>query len=118
MDVRSETFSIEFAQTVSSDASEGQTVWLRTVSPIVVDGTTVVQTGAKVRAKITDARSSGNSQKALLALRFEAVEAVNGQWIPIKFPEYSDKSSDQVVFQQGRRVNNVRTVRTTLTVQL
>ncbi len=118
VDLRSESFSVEFAQTVSSDASEGQTVWLRTVSPIVVDGTTVVQTGAKVRAKITDARSAGNSQKALLALRFEAVEAVNGQWIPIKFPEYSDKSSDQVVFQQGRRVNNVRTVRTTLTVQL
>lgn len=118
VDLRSESFSIEFAQTVSSDASEGQTVWLRTVSPIVVEGTTVVQTGAKVRAKITDARSAGNSQKALLALRFEAVEAVNGQWIPIKFPEYSDKSSDQVVFQQGRRVNNVRTVRTILTVQL
>ena len=116
--LRSESFSVEFAQTVSSDASEGQTVWLRTVSPIVVDGTTVVQMGAKVRAKITDARSAGNSQKALLALRFEAVEAINGQWIPIKFPEYSDKSSDQVVFQQGRRVNNVRTVRTTLTVQL
>lgn len=118
VDLRSESFSVEFAQTVSSDASEGQTVWLRAVSPIVVDGTTVVQTGAKVRAKITDARSAGNSQKALLALRFEAVEAVNGQWISIKFPEYSDKSSDQVVFQQGRRVNNVRTIRTTVTVQL
>jgi serine/threonine-protein kinase len=118
VDLRSETFSVEFAQTVSSDASEGQTVWLKTLSPIVVDGTTVVQTGAKVRAKITEARSAGNSQKALLALRFEAVEAVNGQWIPIKFPEYSDKSSDQVVFQQGRRVNNVRTMRTTVTVQL
>lgn len=118
VDLRSESFSVEFAQTVSSEASEGQTVWLKTVSPIVVDGTIVVQLGAKVRAKITDARSAGNSQKALLALRFEAVEAVNGQWIPIKFPEYSDKSSDQVVFQQGRRVNNVRTVRTTLTVQL
>lgn len=118
VDLRSESFSVEFAQTVSSEASEGQTVWLKTLSPIVVDGTIVVQLGAKVRAKITDARSAGNSQKALLALRFEAVEAVNGQWIPIKFPEYSDKSSDQVVFQQGRRVNNVRTVRTTLTVQL
>lgn len=118
VDLRSETFSVEFVQTVSSDASEGQTVWLKTVSPIVVEGTTVVQTGAKVRAKITEARSAGNSQKALLALRFEAVEAVNGQWIPIKFPEYSDKSSEQVVFQQGRRVNNVRTMRTSVTVQL
>lgn len=118
VDLRSESFSVEFTQTVSSDASEGQTVWLKTVSPIVVDGITVVQTGAKVRAKITDSRSAGNSQKALLALRFETVEAVNGQWIPIKFPEYSDKSSDQVVFQQGRRVNNIRTIRTTVTVQL
>ncbi|MFN8349667.1 MAG: protein kinase [Spirosomataceae bacterium] len=118
VELRSESFSVEFAQTVSSEASEGQTVWLRTVSPIVVDGTTVVQTGAKVRAKITGARSAGNSQKALLAIRFEAVEAVNGQWVAIKFPEYSDKSSDEVVFTQGRRVNNVRTARTTLTVPL
>jgi serine/threonine-protein kinase len=118
VELRSEPFSVEFAQTVSSEASEGQTVWLKTVSPIVVDGTTVVQTGAKVRAKITEARSAGNSQKALLAIRFEAVEAVNGQWVAIKFPEYSDKSSEGVIFQQGRRVNNVRTARTTLTVPL
>jgi two-component SAPR family response regulator len=48
----------------------------------------------------------------------DAVEAFTGQWIPIKFPEYSDKSSDQVVFQQGRRGSNVRTMQTTVTVQL
>jgi eukaryotic-like serine/threonine-protein kinase len=118
VELRGEAFSIEFSQTVSSDASEGQTVWLRTVSSVSIDGITVIPKGAKVRAKVTEARSASNTQKALLAIRFEAVEAVNGQWIPIKFPEYSDKSTDQVVFQQGRRVNNLRTTRTTLTVQL
>lgn len=116
VEVRNESFAVEFAQTVSSDMAAGQAVWLRAVSPIQIDGVTVVQTGARVRARITSARPSTNSQKALLALQFEAVEAVNNQWIPVKYPEYSDKSSDQVVFQQGRRVNNLRTTRTTLTV--
>lgn len=118
VEVRNESFSVAFAQTVTSEASEGQTVWLQTVSEIAVDGVTVVQTGARVRAIVQDARSSSNSQKALLSLRFEAVEAVNGQWLPVKFPEYSDKSSDQVVFQRGRRVNNLRVARSTLTLQL
>lgn len=118
VEVRNEPFSVEFSQTVTSEASEGQTVWLQTVSGISVDGVTVVQTGARVRAIVQDARSSSNSQKALLSLRFEAVEAVNGQWLPVKFPEYSDKSSDQVVFQRGRRVNNLRVARSTLTLQL
>ncbi|HAO49456.1 MAG TPA: hypothetical protein DCR35_09240 [Runella sp.] len=118
VEVRNEPFSVAFAQTVTSEASEGQTVWLQTVSEISVDGVTVVQTGARVRAIVQDARSSSNSQKALLSLRFEAVEAVNGQWLPVKFPEYSDKSSDQVVFQRGRRVNNLRVARSTLTLQL
>lgn len=118
VEVRNEPFSVAFVQTVTSEASEGQTVWLQTVSEISVDGVTVVQTGARVRAIVQDARSSSNSQKALLSLRFEAVEAVNGQWLPVKFPEYSDKSSDQVVFQRGRRVNNLRVSRSTLTLQL
>lgn len=118
VEVRNESFSVAFAQTVTSEASEGQTVWLQTVSEISVDGVTVVQAGARVRAIVQDARSSSNSQKALLSLRFEAVEAVNGQWLPVKFPEYSDKSSDQVVFQRGRRVNNLRVARSTLTLQL
>lgn len=116
VEVRNESFSVAFAQTVTSEASEGQTVWLQTVSEISVDGVTVVQAGARVRAIVQDARSSSNSQKALLSLRFEAVEAVNGQWLPVKFPEYSDKSSDQVVFQRGRRVNNLRVARSTLTL--
>ncbi len=118
IELKNEQFAVEFAQTISSDASEGQIVWLRTVSPVQVDGVGIISTGARVRARVTSARPATNSQKALLAIQFEAVEAVNNQWITIKYPEYSDKSSDQVVFQQGRRVNNLRTTRTRLTVQL
>ncbi|NBB19713.1 protein kinase [Runella sp. CRIBMP] len=116
VEVRNEPFAVEFTQTISSDAVAGQIVWLRAVSPIQIDGLMVVSTGARVRARVTSARPASNSQKALLAVQFEAVEAVNNQWIAIKYPEYSDKASDEVVFQQGRRINNLRTTRTTLTV--
>ncbi len=118
VELRGEPFSVEFSQTVSSSDSEGQTVWLRTVSSVNINDVTVIRAGARVRAKVMEARPASGSQKALLAIRFEAVEAVDGQWVLVKFPEYSDKSSEQVVFQQGRRVNNLRTTRTTLTVQL
>lgn len=116
VELNGESFSVEFAQTVSSEASSGDVVWLRTISAVSTEGVVVIPVGAKVRAKVITARSSTNSQKALLALRFDAVEAVNNQWVPIRFPEYSDKSSEQVVFQQGRRVNNLRTTRTKLTI--
>ncbi|AXE19436.1 hypothetical protein DR864_17645 [Runella rosea] len=116
VEVKNEPFAVEFAQTISSDAVAGQIVWLRAVSPVQIDGLMVVSTGARVRARVTSARPASNSQKALLAVQFEAVEAVNNQWIGIKYPEYSDKASDEVVFQQGRRINNLRTTRTTLTV--
>ncbi len=118
IEVKNEPFSVEFAQTISSEASEGQVVWLRAISPIQVEGIMIVPTGARVRGRVTEARSATNSQRALLAIQIEAVEAVNNQWINVKFPEYSDKSSQQVVFQQGRRINNLRTARATLTVQL
>ncbi len=116
VELRNETFPVEFTETVSSDQENrsGSTVWLRTGAPVVVNGTTVVEAGARVRGRITEARAATNSQRAYLAVRFEAVEAVNGQWISIRFPEYSSKDSKRVVFERNRRVNDVRVVRTSL----
>lgn len=114
----SEPLAIQFMETVTSDDATGKTVLLQTASSVVIDGYTVITTGARVRGRVTDSRSASDSKKAFLAVRFEAVQAANGEWVPLKYPEYSDKASGQVVFQAGRRVNQVRTTRTTLTVQL
>jgi serine/threonine-protein kinase len=118
VELGSEPLAIQFMETVTSDDPVGKTVLLQAVSSVVVEGHTVIPSGAKVRGRITDSRSASDSKKAFLAVRFEAVQAANGEWISLKYPEYSDKASGQVVFQAGRRVSQVRTTRTTLTVQL
>ncbi|MEZ4900905.1 MAG: hypothetical protein R2822_03700 [Spirosomataceae bacterium] len=114
----SEALAIQFMETISSDDAVGKMVLLQTISAVTVEGHVVIPQGAKVRGRITDARSGSDSKRAFLAIRFEAVQAANGEWVPLKYPEYSDKASSQVVFQAGRRVNNVRTTRTQLTVTL
>ncbi len=116
VELRNESFPVVFTETVTSDQvnRSGSTFWLRTGAPVVVNGNTVIEAGARVRGRITEARASTDSQRAYLAVQFEAVEAVNGQWISIRFPEYSNKDSKRVVFEHNRRVNNVRVVRTSL----
>jgi eukaryotic-like serine/threonine-protein kinase len=116
VELRNESFPIVFTETITSDqvSRNGSTFWLRTGAPVVVNGNTIIESGARVRGRITEVRASSESQRAYLAVQFEAVEAVNGQWISIRFPEYSSKDSKQVVFERNRRVNNVRVVRTSL----
>ncbi|TDB68834.1 serine/threonine-protein kinase [Arundinibacter roseus] len=119
VELRNETFPVEFTESISSDQENrsGKVIWLRTLAPVVVQGTPVIVAGARVRGRIVDARKATNAQKAYLAVQFEAVEAVNGQWISIRFPEYSTKDSQRVVFEQSRRVNGLKVVRTNLVLR-
>ncbi|MFN4146756.1 MAG: protein kinase domain-containing protein [Runella sp.] len=118
IDLGNEAVVAEFAQTVSSDDAAGTVVWLKAVSMLRLDGVTIIEPGAKIRARIIESRTATDAKKAFLALKFEAVEATNGQWIGLRYPEYSDKSSTRVVFAAGRRINNLRTERTKLTFSL
>ncbi len=116
VELRGESFPVAFNETVTSDEvnRSGGTVWLRTLAPVVVDGTTVIEAGARVRGRVADVRSSASGSRAYLAVQFEAVEAVNGQWVSIRFPEYSNKANDRVTFERNRRVNDIRVYRTSL----
>lgn len=118
VDLGSEPIAIQFMETITSDDVVGKMVLLQALSAVSVDGHVVIPQGAKVRGRITDARTGNDAKKAFLGVRFEAVQAANGEWVSLKYPEYSDKANGQVVFQAGRRVNNVRTTRTKLTVIL
>jgi eukaryotic-like serine/threonine-protein kinase len=118
VELNGESVVIQFMETVTSDTPVGKMLSLQTTNSIETDGLNVILAGAPVRGRVVKAHPASDAKKAFLAVRFEAVQAVNGEWVPLKYPEYSDKSSSQVVFQAGRRVNNVRTVRATLSVQL
>ena len=83
----------------------------------MIDNETIVSNHARVRGRVIAAKSSTNSNRALLSVRFESVETVDGQWIPIRFPEYSDKSSSIVEFRRGRQVSGLKTGRIQLTIK-
>ncbi len=104
-------FSAELNQSISSENPEmdGREVWLSVSNPIVVDGVKVIDRGAKVKAKITNVRPIATSKMAILQLYFREVQAVDGQWIDIKADRYTEKSYSAITFEQGKRIDNLRT---------
>ncbi|MDZ4805279.1 MAG: hypothetical protein SGI90_10500 [Candidatus Eisenbacteria bacterium] len=66
---------------LSSDVNHaGDQFRARTVEPIIVDGKTVVSTGATVRGVLSDVQDSGKIKgRARMTLNFEQIEDVRGQ---------------------------------------
>lgn len=99
----------ELNQRVSSETSKaGQTVWFKTVEPVMVKGKTVIRSGAQIRGTIEKVISLKDAKRAGLWIKLEAVEAVDGQWIPVIF-KLSDTSFKEVVFEKGHPVKRIRT---------
>lgn len=105
--VRGLSVALVLDETISSNEPgiKGKSINLRVVSDIRVDGITVIATGARATGKITSARSSDDG-KSFLEFRPERVQAVNGEWIPLKSPVLgkSGSSIEPVVFTRGTRI--------------
>lgn len=105
--VRGLSVALVLDETISSNEPgiKGKSINLRVVSDIRVDGITVVAAGARATGKITSARSSDDG-KSFLEFRPERVQAVNGEWIPLKSPVLgkSGSSIEPVVFTRGTRI--------------
>lgn len=105
--VRGLSVALVLDETISSNEPgiKGKSINLRVVSDIRVDGITVVAAGARATGKITSARSSDDG-KSFLEFRPERVQAVNGEWIPLKSPVLgkSGSSIEPVIFTRGMRI--------------
>ncbi|MEM8886548.1 MAG: serine/threonine-protein kinase [Bacteroidota bacterium] len=98
-----------FAETVSTEThSSGQTVYLQTVSPIYQGDHLIIPKGARVRAQIKKLRRSEGKKKAFLAIQLQSVQASNGRWLAISYPEYSNPSKTEVRFTRGQRINKIK----------
>ena len=109
--------SARLSQKLSSDNNrEGQTVYLTNVSPVYQGGHLVIQKGAKLRAVVKKARRSDGRKKAFLAFELQAVQAAGGQWLTVSYPEYSNLSRTEVVFNKGLQLNKIKLKSTTITL--
>lgn len=120
--VRGLSVALVLDETISSNEPgiKGKSINLRVVSDIRVDGITVIATGARATGKITSARSSDDG-KSFLEFRPERVQAVNGEWIPLKSPVLgkSGSSIEPVVFTRGTRIlPDPKTANTILTITI
>jgi serine/threonine protein kinase len=109
VELKGETFSAEFNQTISSEESfAGQTFWLHTVTPVTVNGTVVIRSGARVRGKVEKTISKADHKRAGLWFALEAVEAVDGQWIPVNF-KFDDTAFHVLEMKRGSVLKKIRT---------
>lgn len=109
-------------ETISSNETgiKSKNVSLRVLSDIKVDGITVIAAGARGIARVTSARSSDDG-KSFLEFKPDRVQAVNGDWIPLKSPALgkSGSSIEAVVFAKGTRLlPDPKTTNTIVTISL
>ncbi len=88
----------------STQASEGQNVRFRVASSVVVDGVTVIRSGASARGVVTAIKKATLLRKETLEIRVKDVEASNGQWVSLKAATFRETStaSEGVTFTSGQ----------------
>lgn len=98
-----------FSETVSTATHQvGQQFHLTTAKDVYHDGYRVINAGARIRGVVSEIRTRGTTRRATLAVQFVAVQAIDGTWLPISYPEYSDRGTGNVAFERGRTIQRLR----------
>ncbi len=103
--------SAQFADNISTRThSTGDSFYLITTGDVYSDGIKIIDAGARVRGKVQNATAGDGTRRgrAFLAVTFEEVQAIDGSWLPINYPEYSDRGGDVVTFARGTTLNRLR----------
>ncbi len=109
--------SASLSEYVSTEKNrEGQTIYLHTSHAIYQGDHLIIRKGAKVQAIIKKLRKSEDRKKAFLAIQLLSVQAVNGDWLTISYPEYSNISKTVVEFPQGLRLDKIKLKSTNITL--
>ena len=108
VNISKQFITVVFPNTLSSEINQkGQTVYLTNQTAVHNNGKTVIPSGSRIRAYVKEARSIQVNSKASLSIQIEAVEAIDGTWIALKYPEYSNRSDEPIIFQKGTTLNRV-----------
>lgn len=109
--------SATFAETVSSEKNyEGQSIYLSTTTDVYQGDHLIIPRGAKVKAKVKKVRKAEGRKRAFLAIDLQSVQAINGQWLTISYPEYSNLSKTLVEFKRGSQLNRIKLKSTNITL--
>ncbi|MEZ5044549.1 MAG: serine/threonine-protein kinase [Saprospiraceae bacterium] len=109
--------SATFTETVSTEKNyEGQDVYLSASYDIYQGEHLIVPKGAKVKAVVKKLRKAEGNKNAFLAINLLAVQAINGNWLTINYPEYSNLSKTAVEFQRGSQLNRIKLKSTNITL--
>ncbi len=109
--------SAAFAETVSSEKNyEGQQIYLSTTSDIFQGDHLIIPRGARVKATVKKVRKAQGKKRAFLAIDLLSVQAINGQWLTISYPEYSNLSKNLVEFKRGSQLNRIKLKSTNITL--
>jgi eukaryotic-like serine/threonine-protein kinase len=103
--------SAQFSESVSTNSHRvGDIFYLITTGAVYADGYKIIDAGARVRGKVQNATSGDGTRRgrAFLAVTFDEVQAVDGSWLPIIYPEYSDRGGEVVTFARGTTLNRLR----------
>lgn len=111
VNVTNAVVSAQFINNVSTNTHRtGDTFYLTTTSAVYADGYRIIDAGARVRGNVKEAVTGDGTRRgrAFLSVTFDEVQAVDGNWLPITYPEYSDRGGETVIFTRGTTLNRLR----------
>lgn len=109
--------SASFANTVSTTQNrQGQIIYLKTSQPIYQGEHLIIPRGAPLQAEIKKLRPAQGKKKAFMAIELKAVQAINGDWLTVTYPEYSNISKTLVAFQKGSQLSKIKIKSTNITL--
>lgn len=109
--------SATFTETVSTERNyEGQSIYLSTSNDLYQGEHLIIPRGAKVKAVIKKLRKAEGNKNAFMAIDLLSVQAINGSWLTINYPEYSNLSKTAVEFQRGSQLNRIKLKSTNITL--
>lgn len=109
--------SASFANTVSTRQNrQGEIIYLKTSQAIYQGDHLIIPRGAPLQAEIKKLRPAQGKKKAFMAIELKAVQAINGDWLTVSYPEYSNISKTLVAFQKGSQLSKIKIKSTNLTL--
>lgn len=100
-------------ENISSDnAKEGQSLRFRVTESVISEGVVVIRAGATAYGEVTRIKRTGDglfTKRDLLEIRIQAVEAVNGQQIPLRSATISEEAKGETVSFRSGQLFEVRT---------
>jgi hypothetical protein len=116
--IPSSVVSCTLRESVSSNRTQkGDEIYFYLDQAFTYDDNLILEKGAPVKARITNVRASQGGSRAALAFQIESVKAINGSWLTLSYPEYSDKKRGEIIFPKGLKLSKLKIKAQSITLE-